>query len=281
MDDKEKLTTVVAIGENTRGYLEKIHALIKLEEPDVIENDGVFDHGLEICQFCFISTCSDLNTSIIKDLINDTPVCFVIIDASDKKTLAYARQLGDYISTLNCGLSIALLFGVHSTTLQYKDYTTELYSNLDVIIELDTLASDEAGKVVAAYNIIRGINSTLVKPLLNGFDLADLHLHLKSSGLLQVAWAIENAELDNSNDNTVCIATESALEIIKKRIVIEEVRSVFIFIEGCDSLLNLKHVENSVMMLNNTFPESSIEWVVSRSRTIGNAVRVLIGAANI
>ena len=279
MNEKEAITSVVAIGANTHRYLEKIKELMTLEETDVSDWNEMFEYGLKISQFNFISTNVDLNSSVIKEIINDIPVCFLIIDAGDSKSLNYTRQLGDYIRTLDCGLSIALVLGIYNNTLPPKDITKELYSHVDAIIELDTLASDDIGKVNAAYNIIRGINSTLVKPLLCGFDLADLHLHLKSSGLLQVAWAIENSELDSSYSETLQIATQSALEVLKKRVIVEEVRSVFLFIEGRDTSLNIIDIEKSIMMGNNTFPESVMEWVGSTSKTIGNEVRVLLGAA--
>ena len=279
MNEKEAITSVVAIGENTHRYLEKIKERMTLEETDVRDWNEMFEYGLKISQFNFISANVDLNSSVIKEIINDIPVCFIIIDAGYSKSLNYTRQLGDYIRTLDCGLSIALVLGIYNNTLPPKDITKELYSHVDVIIELDTLATDDSGKVNAAYNIIRGINSTLVKPLLCGFDLADLHLHLKSSGLLQVAWAIENSELDSSYSETLQIATQSALEVLKKRVIIEEVRSVFIFIEGRDTSLNIIDIEKSIMIVNNTFPESVMEWVGSTSKTIGNEVRVLLGAA--
>lgn len=279
MNEKEAITSVVAIGANTQMYLENIHALMKLEEKDVLGCNGIFEHGLKISQFNFISENMDINTSVIKEIINDIPVCFLIIDAGDRESLNYARQFGDYIRTLDCGLSIVLVLDIYNNILQSKDITKELYSHVDVIIELDTLATDDSGKVNAAYNIIRGINSTLVKPLLCGFDLADLHLHLKYSGLLQVAWAIENSELDSSYSETLQIATQSALEKLKKRVVIEEVRRVFIFIEGSDTSLGIMDLQDSIMMINNTFPKAVMEWVGATSKTIGNEVRVLLGAA--
>ncbi len=276
---KEAITSVVAIGAIAHRYLEKIKELMTLEETDVRDWNEMFEYGLKISQFNFISANVDLNSSVIKEIINDIPVCFIIIDAGYSKSLNYTRQLGDYIRTLDCGLSIALVLGIYNNTLPSKDIIKELYSHVDVIIELDTLATDDSGKVIAAYNIIRGINSTLVKPLLCGFDLADLHLHLKYSGLLQVAWAIENSELDSSYSETLQIATQSALEVLKKRVIIEEVKSVFIFIEGRDTSLNIIDIEKSIMLVNNTFPESVMEWVGTTSKTIGNEVRVLLGAA--
>lgn len=281
VNEKEAITSVVAIGVNTQRYLEKIQALMSLEEADVRDCDVIFERGLKISQFNFISANVNLNTSVIKESINDNPVCFLIVDAGDRVSLNYAGRFSEYIQTLDCGLSIALLFGNYNDTLLSKEFATELYSKFDVIIDLDNLASDDTGKTIAAYNIIRGINSTLVKPLLCGFDLADLHLHLKSSGRLQVAWAIESNELDNLYDKKVCMATQSALEEIKKHITIEDARRVFIFIEGNEDYLNIKSLENSVMMIDSTFPKSIIEWVASTSKTIGNEVRVLIGATNI
>ena len=281
MNDKEAVTSVVAIGANAQMCLEKIQAFMTIEEPDVVDCDEIFKRGLKISQFNFISTNADLKKSIIKEIIKDIPVCFLIVDAGDRSSLKYARLFGDYIRTLPCGLSVALLFGSHNNILLSKEFTTELYSNIDVIIELDTLASDETSKVIAAYNIIRGINSTLTKPLLCGFDLASLHSHLKSSGLLQVAYAIESNEPDNSYDKKVFMATQLALERIKKRITVEDTRRVFISIEGSEHGLNVMSLNDSIMMINNTFPESIMEWVASISKTIGNEVRVLIGATNI
>lgn len=278
MNEKEAITSVVAIGANTHRYLEKIKELMTLEETDVLDWNEMFEYGLKISQFNFISTNADLNSSVIKEIINDIHVCFLIMDAGDSKSLNYTRQLGDYIRTLDCGLSIALVLGIYNNTLPSKDITKELYSHVDAIIELDTLASNDIGKVNAAYNIIRGINSTLVKPLLCGFDLADLHLHLKSSGLLQVAWNIKSFELDNSYSEPLLIATQSALEKLKKRVVIEEVRRVFIFIEGSDTALDIMDLQDSIMMINNTFPKAVMEWVGAISKTIGNEVRVLLGA---
>jgi len=278
VNEKEAITSVVAIGANTHRYLEKIKELMTLEETDVLDWNEMFEYGLKISQFNFISTNADLNSSVIKEIINDIHVCFLIMDAGDSKSLNYTRQLGDYIRTLDCGLSIALVLGIYNNTLPSKDITKELYSHVDAIIELDTLASNDIGKVNAAYNIIRGINSTLVKPLLCGFDLADLHLHLKSSGLLQVAWNIKSFELDNSYSEPLLIATQSALEKLKKRVVIEEVRRVFIFIEGSDTALDIMDLQDSIMMINNTFPKAVMEWVGAISKTIGNEVRVLLGA---
>lgn len=281
MNVKEAITSVVALGTNTQRYLEKIQDLMNLEEPDVRDCNLIFEQGLKISQFNFISENTSLNTSIIREVINDIPVCFLIIDAGDRISLNYAKQFSDYIKTLDCGLSIALLFGIQNNTIRSKKFTTELYTSFDVIIDLDTLSSDDTGKVIVAYNIIRGINSTLVKPLLCGFDLADLHLHLKSSGLLHVAWAIKHVELDNSHDGKICMATQSALEEIKKHIAVEDARRVFISIEGNEDYLDIKPLADSVMMIESTFPKSIIEWVASTSKTIGNEIRVLIGASNI
>ena len=279
MNEKAAITSVVAIGANTRKCLEKIKELMYLEKTDVHDWKEIFENGLRISQFNFMSANIDLNSSVIKEIINDIPVYFLIIDAGDSKSLNYTRQIGDYIRTLDCGLSIALVLDIYNNALPSKDILKELYSHVDVIIELDTLASDDTDKVIAAYNIIRGINSTLVKPPLCGFDLADLHLHLKSSGLLQVAWDIKNYESDHSYSETVRIATQSALEKLKKRVVVEEVRRVFVFIEGSDIALGIMELQDSIKMINNTFPGASMEWVGSTSKTIGNEVRVLLGAA--
>lgn len=278
MNENVSLTTILGIGERTYKVLDYIRVCMREEEPDLQNN--YFAVRLNLCHYCYISTSYDLTSDTIKNSIKDIPICFLIVDAYDSKSINYVYQFNDYIHTLECGLSIVMLLGNSNSSLKDKSLIEELCSHVDSVIELGNLTEEDIPEYIMVYNIIRGINSMLVKPSYFGFDVADLYFHLKSSGILKVAWSIENAKMNQTKEDTVSLVTQSAFIKINKQLALVAIKKLFIFIEGSESVLDLINVQDAIHKVINELPESTETlYVAVDSKTIGDDVRVLIGAS--
>lgn len=269
MQEKSWLTTVVGIGKKGHRLMHEVQSRMVCENNDAI----IDDKNIELCHYWELPLCSGMDERELEHNCRDAVIVFLLADVSDENYIKYAREIGKFVNTRSCAVSIVLLSGADS--MQINNIASQLFPDVDAIIDLnECTVTGEFEPPDSAYNIIRGLNGLMTKPGLIGLDAVDITKQLYKTGLLHVGFG--NVGIDH-NDEAMATATKDALSQIK----CANAKRIVLCLEGKAYTLSLIDICSSAETVEKTMPNAGILLGATESESAGDKVRALIVASDL
>ena len=264
MREKTWLTTVIGIGKEGHRLMHDVQSHMVCEN-----SDAIIDYkNIELCHYWELPLCSGMDERELEHNCRDAVIIFLLADVSDENLIKYAREIGKFVNTQSCAVSIVLLSGADS--MQINNVASQLFLDVDAIVDLnECTVTGEFEPSDRAYNIIRGLNGLMVKPGLIGLDGIDLTKQLHKTGLLHVG--LGNVGTDH-DDEAMANATKDALSQVK----CANAKRIVLCFEGKAYTLSMIDIWSSVETVEKAMPNADILFGATESKSIGDMVRALI-----
>ena len=264
MQEKSWFTTVVGIGEKGHCLMHEVQSRMVCEN-----NDAIIDYiNIELCHYWELPLYSNVDEKELEHNCRNAAIIFLLADVSNENYIKYAREIGKFVNTRSCAVSIVLLSGADS--MQINNVASQLFPDVDAIVDLnECMVTGEFEPPDRAYNIIRGLNGLMAKPGLIGLDAIDLTGQLRKAGLLQVGFG--NVGIDH-NDEAMATATKDALSQIK----CANAKRIVLCLEGKAYTLSMIDICSSAETVEKAMPDAVILFGATESKSTGNMVRALI-----
>ena len=264
MQEKSWFTTVIGIGQEGHRLMHEVQSRMVCENNDAI----IDDKNIELCHYWELPLYSDVDEKELEHNCRDAVIVFLLADVSDENYIKYAREIGKFVNTQSCAVSIVLLSGADS--MQINHDASRLFSDIDAIVDLnECTVTGEFELPDRAYNIIRGLNGLMTKPGLIGLDGVDLTKQLHKTGLLHVG--LGNVGTDH-DDEAMVTATKDALSQIK----CANAKRIVLCLEGKAYTLSMIDICSSTETVEKAMPGAVILVGATETKSTGNMVRALI-----
>ena len=264
MQEKSWFTTVIGIGKEGHRLMHEVQSRMVCENSD----DLIDYRNIELCHYWELPLCNSMDEKELEHNCRNAAFIFLLADVYDENYIKYAREIGKFVNTHSCTVSIVLLSRADS--LQINNVASQLFPDVDAIVDLNQCTvTGEVEPPDRAYNIIRGLNSLFAKPGLIGLDAVDTNKQLHKAGLLHVGFG--NIETDH-DDEAMATATKEALSQIK----CANAKRVVLCFEGKAYTLSMIDICSSVETVAKAMPNADILYGATESKSIGNMTRALI-----
>ena len=264
MQEKSWFTTVIGIGKEGHHLMHEVQSRMVCENSD----DLIDYRNIELCHYWELPLCNSMDEKELEHNCRNAAFIFLLADVYDENYIKYAREIGKFVNTHSCTVSIVLLSG--ADPLQINNVASQLFPDVDAIVDLNQCTvTGGVEPPDRAYNIIRGLNSLFAKPGLIGLDAVDTNKQLHKAGLLHVG--IGNIETDH-DDEAMATATKEALSQIK----CANAKRVVLCFEGKAYTLSMIDICSSVETVAKAMPNADILYGATESKSIGNMTRGLI-----